>query len=323
MDHFEIAKFVIVLSAQERARLPEYKGSTLRGSFGHAFKRTVCPVPNQGCRQECQMPNVCPYSYIFETPPPSNSQMMRKYTHAPHPFVIEPPLTEQTIFHPGDKFELGLVLVGRSIDYLPYFVYSFVQLANRGLGKGRAKFILNGVDSLGLGDERRAIFDSQSQKLSNRYFRMKASEIINVSCDGLDLGCISVTFLTPVRLKYDGHLAKSLEFHVLLRNLLRRLSLLSYFHCGGELEIDYKGLIEGAKSVSIHDDSGLSWFDWQRYSQRQGTKMSMGGLVGNITYSGNLEEFIPFLRLGEWVHVGKGTSFGLGKYVLNRIKDEV
>ena len=93
----EIAKFNIILSAQEKAQLPEYKGSTLRGSFGHAFKRTVCPVPNQGCRQACQMPNVCPYAYIFETPLPVNSQMMRKYTHAPHPFVIEPPLTEQTI----------------------------------------------------------------------------------------------------------------------------------------------------------------------------------------------------------------------------------
>jgi CRISPR/Cas system endoribonuclease Cas6 (RAMP superfamily) len=42
--------------------------------------------------------------------------------------------------------------------------------------------------------------------------------------------------------------------------------------------------------------------------------MKLGGLIGDITFEGNITPFLPFLTLGRYIHVGKGTSFGLGKY---------
>ncbi len=112
-------------------------------------------------------------------------------------------------------------------------------------------------------------------------------------------------------------LSPTLEFHILFRNLLRRISLLSYFHCREELNLDFKGLIEEAKGVKVRQEK-LSWFDWERYSNRQETKMMMGGFIGSIAFEGDLEPFLPFLLLGEYIHVGKGTSFGLGKYEFTR-----
>lgn len=43
--------------------------------------------------------------------------------------------------------------------------------------------------------------------------------------------------------------------------------------------------------------------------------MKLGGFVGEITYKGeNLKEFLPYILLGTYTHLGKAATFGLGKY---------
>ena len=43
--------------------------------------------------------------------------------------------------------------------------------------------------------------------------------------------------------------------------------------------------------------------------------MQFGGLVGEFTVDGPaLPAVWPALWLGQWIHVGKGTAFGLGGY---------
>ncbi len=79
---------------------------------------------------------------------------------------------------------------------------------------------------------------------------------------------------------------------------------------------DHKQIIAGAENISIETDN-LQWRDWERYSTRQAVRMKMGGLIGDIGYKGNIEPFMSILQAGEILHVGKGTSFGLGKYVLH------
>ena len=42
--------------------------------------------------------------------------------------------------------------------------------------------------------------------------------------------------------------------------------------------------------------------------------MKLGGFVGRVSYKGEMKRFFPFLRTGEYIHLGKATVFGLGKY---------
>ena len=353
LSHFRFAQFQFVLKVVNCITLPVYKGSTFRGAFGHAFKKVVCVNRDRICGT-CLLKEKCVYSYVFETPPPSDTSKMRKYPFAPHPFIITPPLEEKREYQAEDTLCFELTLIGKSIDYLPYFIYTFDELGRMGIGKTKGKYHLEEVK-----DERSKVkgenIEEQGERTKDKGERgekegqrtnMKAeNEVLVYSGKDKTLhsnyGVISIedlfpfhllpntfhpspssdltpitlhlSFLTPARLKFDGRLSPELEFHILIRNLLRRISLLSYFHCGEELDLDFKGLIERSKSIKVKEEN-LSWFDWERYSNRQETRMMMGGIIGSVTFEGDLEPFLPFLLLGEYIHVGKGTSFGLGKY---------
>ncbi len=314
LSQFKFAPFQFSLRAISDIYLPAYKGSTLRGGFGHAFKKVVC-ISKGGVCESCLLKGKCVYSYIFETPPPCDTSKMRKYPFTPHPFVITPPLEEKKVYREVLCFEL--ILIGKSIDFLPYFIYTFDELGKRGIGKGKGKYNLESVgqNPKRKGQREEILYSNKDKVLKNNLNIFKLDDLgpFELKTLTLDLG-----FITPTRLKFDGRLSPKLEFHVLLRNLLRRISLLCYFHCGYELNLDFKGLIEKAKEVRVQKEN-LSWFDWERYSSRQDTKMKMGGFIGSITFEGNFNPFLPYLFLGEQIHVGKGTSFGLGKYkILNR-----
>jgi len=126
------------------------------------------------------------------------------------------------------------------------------------------------------------------------------------------INVLEMELLTPLRLKYGNHLGATLPFHVLIRAALRRVASLCRYHGDGDPDLDYRGLTARAQAVAT-DETGLRWFDWERYSSRQDQKMLMGGLVGRVRYTGDLDEFLPLLRFCEQVHLGKQTTFGLGQ----------
>jgi CRISPR/Cas system endoribonuclease Cas6 (RAMP superfamily) len=64
----------------------------------------------------------------------------------------------------------------------------------------------------------------------------------------------------------------------------------------------------------------VEWQDWTRYSSRQRTRMQMGGIVGSaeLDTAGMDSEGWAGLWLGQWLHIGKQTSMGLGHYRLSQ-----
>ena len=314
LDHFKFAKFTFVIEATEEISLPIYKGAVFRGGFGYGFKRIVCVQhANKSCL-ECMLKNRCAYSYIFETPLPEDAKVLKLYKTVPHPFVIEPPLDNNRIVKKDTETAFNLILIGKAIDYLPYFVITFSELGKKGIGKNRSRFILKEVKSVNIDGQAQSIYNHEQMALKSSFSILNADSLGRMGNHNGNQQ-IKLEFLTPCRIRFNEKITGKIEFHILIRSLLRRVSSLSIFHCEKELELDFKQLIEDSKSVVLSEDS-LQWHDWERYSTRQKRKMSLGGAVGSITYQGDFKPFLQLLQLGEYLHVGKGTSFGLGRYVI-------
>ena len=303
----EYGRFRFQLQSRNKATLPSYKGSTLRGVLGRAFRQIACHGDRKDC-EGCMFLTRCAYAYVFETNRFTVAQEVGQH-YVSHPFLLEPEVDGREDYLPGDVLAFHLVLFGHGLDYLPYFILAFQKVESLGLGVGRHPFTLEKVEQ-SLDEGAVPIWQGgdsllrppQRQDLAN-YLEPDG----NNSREELHLN-----LETPLRLVSGGEMVTGLEFAVLARALFRRLSYLGKAHGRVSLDLPFQDLLGKAGKVQ-QVESGLSWQDWERYSARQRKKLQMGGLVGSVRFQGPLQEFWPFLRMGEIIHLGKGTVFGLGK----------
>jgi len=297
-----VAAFQFDYHAEQPGGLPAYAGSAWRGAFGHALKRTVCVVRDVACA-DCLLYRSCAYPYIFETPPPPGSAKLRHYTAAPHPFALAVgPDGAQT------PYRLGVHLFGRGLQYLPYIIHALDKAGAHGLGKQRrAVFRLAEVSQQDGGGDWHRIF-APGLALSPRGPVVPTPPPVPKT--------LRIELQTPLRLRREDRAvtAPDFQFADLFSALLRRVSLLTYFHTDTPLETDFAGLTQAAKTVRLLAPD-LVWWDWTRYSTRQQASMDMGGLLGGFGLDGaEIEAFWPYLWLGQWTLVGKAATMGLGRY---------
>ena len=310
------------------------KGNMLRGGFGHAFRRLCC-VPQCRDARSCPITDSCPYKQIFEPSPPPGAERLSKNQDIPRPFIFRPPHTTQTNFEHDESFEFELVLIGRAFDYLPYFVLSFRELAEGGLGLNRARCTLDrvvvqtsvcGTRTFGVEETSEcgtALVYSNQDQLFRSVKPLHSTALIDFrlrelqSATGARESAIQVSFLTPTYLKSDGKVIREPEFHHIFKRLRDRVNALSTFFGDDPLDVDFRGL--GERSERIRKVAArFEWLDRERTSTKTGQRHELSGFVGEATYEGELEEFLPWLVVGELVHVGKHAPWGNGQLVVQR-----
>ncbi|MBU0655550.1 MAG: CRISPR system precrRNA processing endoribonuclease RAMP protein Cas6 [Gammaproteobacteria bacterium] len=305
-----VARYRFRLRAETLIHFPAYAGSTWRGAFGHALRRTVCITREPECGQ-CLLWRSCVYSQIFETPA-GKGPLLEKINAAPHPYILHPLATSGRQYARGEDFSLYLTLMGKAVEHLPYLIHALQQVGERGVGKQDGRFALQAVE----------------QETAPGSGEWRTIHQPGGSLQALP-GCVPdipplpeqvrLQFHTPYRALHEGKLvhAGRFDFQPFMMGVIRRISLLHVHHAGVELDADFKALSDAAEQLAVLDKA-LRWYEWSRYSSRQHTKVQMGGLLGSFRLPVEaLEAYWPWLWLGQWVHVGKGAVMGMGEYSLD------
>jgi hypothetical protein len=302
--------------------LPPYKGATFRGGFAGTLQRLVCSTGARQCKP-CPLKAECPYASVFESGPPPGAEALRNYESLPRPFILEPPLEEKTAYAPGEPLIFCLVLFGRAANLLPYFIIALDEFSRQGIGRGRRPFTVAQVAAVNpLTGERAVVYAPADRVVRPRDLGITGRAIwdnalAEVAGDG-PVTAFKISFLTPTRLTFDGQPVRVPEFHIIIRNLLRRVSSICYFHHGFAYEADFPAIIARAAEIELIENR-TRWLAWERYSSRQDKRVPLGGLVGEAVYGGPAALFWPLLRLGELLHAGKGTVFGQGKFRVEKV----
>lgn len=308
LDLFPLARYRLEWRVTAPVRLPDYAGSLLRGAFGHALRSLACMTRAKAC-DGCDLISTCPYPALFAPPAPA-SHALQKFSQVPVPYVIEPPEWGAKVLAEGAVFSFNQVLVGRALRELPLVILAWRRALGRGIGAGDGRAELLRVVHCAEGGETEIHRPETGALLDHeRKVSLRSTAVA-------DARRATLRFHTPLRLQQNGRALPpgKLDARTLLMALARRASLLAEFHCGAPLIEDFAQL--SAACAGLREEKRLAWRDWTRYSSRQQQKMALGGVVGEWALEGELAPFLQLLRLGEWLHVGKETAFGLGRYTL-------
>jgi hypothetical protein len=283
VSNFKLLKLAITIQFEHDAVLPAFKGSMLHGWFGHALKAA-----------DEQAFFICYGNH-------DNQQ--------PKPYIICPSDDHKTHWRKGELYHFEISLFGEATKLVDKLFVAAKLGEKLGFGSQRIPFkVLSIASNTPRGLKVGAEVFSLADALSVSHFDSICENEREVA----------LTFMTPTRIKHQGdvcrHEIPNLNF--LINQILRRLTQISRFWVLDDQElIDY--IYNHKPTIRSHKVTNHCYFeDWQRFSQKNREHLPFGGLKGQVSFFGDISHVLPLLRIGELLHIGGKTTFGLGKYKL-------
>ena len=315
-----IARYRFSARVVDALALPPYAGSLLRGQFGAALRHLACMTRQPSCIG-CPLRDTCPYPRIFEAPAPPEHALQR-FSAIPNAYVVEPPspAIEQEnaqvpkVLEPGQTLAFHMVLTGNALAQLPLIIVAWERALRQGLTKNRSRAELTDVHWADANGALHPVWHGDQLQLQAHAASLQVP-LLPAATRGLVLH-----IYTPLRLQHQGHPLRpqQLRPRTLVSAVARRAALVLEFHAA---QSQWGPQVPAITAIAeqLTDQRALHWFDWKRYSSRQQQEMTLGGVVGQWQLHGSAQALAsvwPWLWLGQWLHVGKNASFGLGGYRL-------
>lgn len=284
--------------------LPEFPGDVWRSALGLHLRRQVCLTGAPNC-SGCPLRQTCTYGYVMETTPPAETPLLHASSDVPHPYVLAPQSGGPA--EPGAGRSIDLLLFGKGVKHAAPMMSALIAAGEGGIGADRQKMRLESLEQIDAAGRAKVI---------DRHALMVPFEVTPPPLPAR----VTVHLESPLRLRVRDHELRpqTFAFRPFFSAILRRATQLAAIHAEPSLKtgnIDFAALMCGADNITICDPV-LTWHEQRRWSSRQKREMPTGGLLGHFTLQGDLAPLWPWLWQGQWLHVGKGTVMGLGRYRL-------
>ena len=273
----------------------------LRRALGKALIDLHCPhrVPrcqkSDGPRREasdlCPLAASCPYGVLFAA---------SRSARPPFSLHLEPG-------RPGEAELLELTLYGSAWHLHPWLLAALARALAAGIGRHRTRWAITRVEHLGPEGSRRLPRATNGGPPS-----VAAPDVLPWSRTLQASEPVAIELVSPCRFLQDGQLLfgdRSVPFAVLFGRILDRFSGLY----GEVLTSRQRADLETAATAVPLLADHTTWRDVHDYSARSRSLLKMGGKVGTLIYGPEAAPFLPWLALGEILHVGKNPTAGCGR----------
>lgn len=326
---FPFAKLQIEIELLDDNAPREFWGARLRGGYGYALKERFCTHwEHERCRSCARFAQRnCAYPDLFE-PTRRPSDIVKREAplrgdDLPRPFVIDAPFVPEHELRRGARLRFGLTLLGRAMcEQSQVAMDALVKFGQGEITTGHFQ-IVDVCDELAGGG---SLWQAgQSAAPMVRDIAAFAEET-NVVQQGKAL---TLEFITPTAIEYDKArrkdektgLAILSDCYDLVYFLTLRVGGL-WQHYGenwrGQAEFFrwHNALLKAAKMVQARTSDLQPAPTIFHYAMKRDRLEPLDGFVGKLELIGAVEPLAQLLRIGEIVHLGAQTDYGLGRYRL-------
>ena len=244
---------------------------------------------------------------------PDDPVLLRQVQQPPPAVVFQPDPRLQGTIADGQLIELPVLLCGAGLQAFWALLALIEEWGRLGVFNGAGRFVPEQIKVLDAAGRRRRYWEHGGPRPTELPPMTDAAWWLEQQ-PGIDEFLI-VEVLTPLRLMRHGKPLFRASFEDLWPFLLRRVQTVLKVHADVDLLGETRYLLD--RGMQLGQNCGqLRWQDWRVL--RGPTRMQpVGGLLGCLTLpSEELHDLIWVLQLGTLLNLGKGASYGAGRYCL-------
>ncbi|MCC7260959.1 MAG: CRISPR system precrRNA processing endoribonuclease RAMP protein Cas6 [Candidatus Latescibacteria bacterium] len=296
--------------------------------------------------EHCSEKPSCSFGQVLDSPlPPNADRDLIGNTEIPRPYAFLPQRALRPVLEPGDLAAFDLLLVGSARRYIREFCAAFILGQEKGIGVGRGRYKLHEVTSIDLEDCAKEILYSGvfTNKESVCFTWKEVCDWSIARYGGTNRVTVNFNSLTGIKQKpvkglskaYAEHSPSGLvaprDFFEFFRAVFRVTRHLAFLYCDQpaldevfrrsleDLSAQIETVSEDLHQVELYrksEDKSSHQQDPNPPRPKRDLWYPVKGYTGWVVYQGDLDPFIPWLTLGQFLHIGEFRVEGLGSYRL-------